>query len=330
MYGKKYILFISLLLFISVTGFSVNGKIIVYTIGDSTMANKDTVGNPERGWAMALPLFFDSAEVIIDNHAVNGRSTKSFIDEGRWDAVLKTLKKGDYVFIQFGHNDEKQDQPSRYAAPYGAYADNLTRFVKETRAKGAFPVLMTSIVRRHFDENGVLKNSHGDYPDAVRKLAEKLKVPMIDMEMKSRQLVQNMGDDASKGLFMHIEAGVYSKFPNGQKDDTHLVWDGAKAIASLAVEGIREHKLPLAEHLKPALFEKNRTTYIYIDRNEKPVVYSAFFLLQNDVKTVFNADLQPTANREQAQIIVASSDELQSKLETFKTVLWSAHRTVNR
>jgi DNA sulfur modification protein DndE len=252
----KNILFVSLLLLIPIMGFSAKKKITVYTIGDSTMANKDTVDNPERGWGMALPLFFDSTEVTIDNHAVNGRSTKSFIDEGRWDVVLKTLKKGDYVFIQFGHNDEKQERPSLYAAPYGAYTKNLTRFVSETQAKGAFPVLMTSIVRRHFDENGTLKNSHGDYPDAVLKLAKKLKVPIIDMEAKSRKLIQELGDEASKKLFMNFDAGVYSKFPEGKKDDTHLRWNGAKTIASLAVEGIKELDLPLAGFIQPDLFEK--------------------------------------------------------------------------
>ena len=317
MYSKKTFLF-ALLLLIPMMSFSMKKKITVYTIGDSTMADKDTVGNPERGWAMALPLFFDSAEVKIDNHAKNGRSTKSFIDEGRWEIILKTLKKGDYVFIQFGHNDEKEDKPSVYADPHGAYSDNLTYFVKETQNKGAVPVLMTSIVRRHFDENGMLKNSHGDYPDAVRTLAEKLKVPLIDMEEKSRNLIQDLGDVSSKKLFMNFDAGIYIQFPIEKKDDTHLRWEGAKAIAALAVEGIKEQKLPLAEHLKIALFEKNHTTYMYIDGNEKPVVYSAFTMLQNDVKVVFDADLQQTDDKNKAQIIVSSSKELQSKWEAFK------------
>jgi lysophospholipase L1-like esterase len=301
------------------TGFSVKKKITVYTIGDSTMANKDTVGNPERGWAMALPLFFDSAEVVTENHAVNGRSTKSFIDEGRWDVILKTLKKGDYVFIQFGHNDEKQEQPSLYAAPYGAYTGNLTRCVRETQAKGAFPVLMTSIVRRHFDGNGRLKHTHGDYPDAVRKLASKLKIPVIDMEAKSRQLIQDLGDSASMKLFMNLDAGLYPKFPQGKKDDTHLQWNGAKIIAALAVEGIKEQKLPLAKYLKTVLFEKNGTAYIYIGKDEMPVVRSAFEMLQSDVRAVFDADLQLTGNKMEAQIIVSSSDgELQGKWEAFQ------------
>jgi lysophospholipase L1-like esterase len=218
------------------------------------MADKDTIGNPERGWAMALPAFFDTVEVQIENHAKNGRSTKSFIDEGRWDIILKTLKKDDYVFIQFGHNDEKQERPSLYAAPYGAYTDNLTRFVRETQAKGAFPVLMTPIVRRHFDENGSLKNSHGDYPDAVRKLASKLKIPMIDMEAKSRKLIQDLGDEDSKKLFVWFGENVYPTFPVGKKDDTHLNGSGAHLIAQLVVDGIRELKLPLEKQLLPCDF----------------------------------------------------------------------------
>jgi lysophospholipase L1-like esterase len=282
------------------------------------MADKDTTGNPERGWAMVLPSFFESAKVVIENHVVSKRSTKSFIDEGHWDVILKKLENGDYVFIQFGHNDEKQEQLSLYAAPYGAYTGNLTRFVRETQAKGAYPVLMTPLVHRHFDENGRLKNSHGDYPDAVRKLALKLKVPMIDMEAKSRKLIQDLGDDASRKLFMNFDAGLYPKFPKGKKDDTHLQWDGAKAIAALAVEGFKELDLPLANYLKPVLFEKNEITYVYIGKNEKLVVWSVFEMLQSDVRAVLGADLQLTDNKNQMQIIVSFSKKLQGKWEAFQ------------
>lgn len=224
-------------------------KPTIYTIGDSTMAPKDTAGNPERGWAMALPLFFDAEKVQFENHARNGRSTKSFIDEGRWQAVVDQLKAGDYVFIQFGHNDEKEDKPLVYAAPNGAYRDNLTRFVRETQAKGAFPVLMTSIVRRAFDEKGVLTDTHGAYPDAVRSLAKALNVPLIDMEAKSRKVIQALGDTASKRLFMWLKPGEYPRVPNGRQDNTHLVDLGAQIIAGLAVEGIKELGLPLEKAL---------------------------------------------------------------------------------
>lgn len=220
-------------------------KITVHTIGDSTMAPKDTIGNPERGWAMALPLYLDASKVQVENYARNGRSTKSFIDEGRWQSVLDNMKPGDYLFIQFGHNDEKSDKPSVYADPHGAYTDNLTRFVNGARSKGAFPVLMTSIVRRKFDESGVLTFTHGEYPDAVRTLAKKLQVPIIDMEKKSRKVIQALGPEESKSLFVWFEPDVYPRFPKGKKDDTHLNSKGAKTIAGLAIEGVKELQLPL-------------------------------------------------------------------------------------
>ena len=123
--------------------------ITIFMIGDSTMANKKLDGgNPERGWGHVLPGFF-SEDIVVDNHAQNGRSSKSFINEGRWEKVISQVKKGDYVFIQFGHNDEKKDS-TRYTVPGGSFDDNLRRFVNETRAKGGIPVLFNSIVRRNF------------------------------------------------------------------------------------------------------------------------------------------------------------------------------------
>lgn len=225
--------------------------VTVFTIGDSTMADKDTLGSPERGWGMALPGFFDPARVAFENHAVNGRSTKSFIDQGRWNAVVEKLEAGDWVFIQFGHNDAKQEDPARYADPWGDYTDNLARFIREAEAKGAHPVLMTSIVRRHFAPDGTLTDTHGDYPAAVRALAAKSGVPLIDMEAASRVLIGAMGEEASRSLFMVLEPGIWPKYPDGLTDNTHLVWEGARAIAALAVEGIVEQDLPLAGMLLP-------------------------------------------------------------------------------
>ena len=122
-------------------------QVRIFMIGDSTMADKPLADNPERGWGQLFPQYFTS-DAIIKNYAVNGRSTKSFIKEGRWDTVLKYLQKDDWVFIQFGHNDQKIDDTNRYAAPQTAYHDNLVRFVKETRAKGANPILVTPVMRR--------------------------------------------------------------------------------------------------------------------------------------------------------------------------------------
>ena len=158
----------------------------VYLVGDSTMADKPTPEtNPERGWGQLLPHFFDE-HVAIHNHAVNGRSTKSFIDEGKWGAVEHALKPGDYVFIQFGHNDEKVEDSARYAAPYTAYRKNLERFVAETRAKGATPILFTPIVRRKFNAQGTLEDTHGAYPLVVREVARDLNVALVDLQTLDR------------------------------------------------------------------------------------------------------------------------------------------------
>lgn len=214
-------------------------KITVYGIGDSTMANKrNPETNKERGWGMVFQQFFDSTRVKVDNRALNGRSTKSFIKEKRWQVIVDSLHAGDYVLIQFGHNDQKADKPEIYADVDSAYRENLTRFVNETRAKGAFPVLLTSVVRRHFDENGVLLQTHGKYPDAVRQLARELYVPLIDMEKESRKLIQAMGDEPSKRLFM---------ISTGKDDNTHFVEEGAVLMAGIVARAICENKLPLCE-----------------------------------------------------------------------------------
>lgn len=147
----------------------------IYMVGDSTMSVKKPEVAPETGWGMVLSAFFDDA-VIIKNHAKNGRSTKSFIVEGRWINVLDSLTQGDFVLIQFGHNDQKHNSPERYTKPYGDYYRNLKKFVVESRQKGATPILLTSIVRRKFSEDGQLIDTHGDYPKAMRKVAENLNV----------------------------------------------------------------------------------------------------------------------------------------------------------
>lgn len=297
-------------------------RITIYTIGDSTMADKDTVGNPERGWGQALSLYFDMRKVRIENHAKNGRSTKSFIDEGRWDAVVDKLKKGDYVFIQFGHNDEKRQSPDRYTDPRGAYKANLTRFVNETRVKGAYPVLMSPIVRRHFDESGHLIDTHGEYPEAVRQLSEELNVPFIDMESKSRKMIERLGPEDSKRLFVWFEAGEYPRFPEGKQDDTHLNWEGAVSVAGLAVEGLRELNLPVSRYLKEEnqviLFGRNRTTYVYANKKEKEVVHTAISLLQKDVEEVFGGRLEITEDPDRAAIVVGDLLEEEGGWETFK------------
>ena len=218
----------------------------LFTIGDSTMANKKAEVFPETGWGQVLPQFFDD-QVVVHNHARNGRSTKSFIDEGRWKAVRDSLKKGDFVFIQFGHNDEKEYDSTRYTVPFGTYTDNLTKFVDESREKGATPILMTPIVRRKFDENGKLIPTHGDYPKAVRQLANKMDVPLIDLEKLTHDMVEPMGNIKSKELYMWI--GPNERFPEGREDDTHLKAGGAQKVATLATRELKQFPLELSKHV---------------------------------------------------------------------------------
>lgn len=245
---KHYTTLISVLILVLTS--SSYGDITIAMIGDSTMANKpDPNSNPERGWGQVLGRFFDE-NITVKNYAVNGRSTKSFIDEGRWDTVLKELKPGDYVFIQFGHNDQKNKDPRRYTNPYTGYRRNLVKYVNETRAKGGIPVLFSSIVRRNFNEHGVLEDTHGAYPFVVRNVADELNVPFVDLQLKSEDLILSLGREKSKELYMWIKPGQYKMYPDGKQDNTHFTEKGAVEMARLAVEGLKENKVELFKFLK--------------------------------------------------------------------------------
>lgn len=226
-----------LALFLLLSAFTADRPVFtIFMIGDSTMANKDTAGgNPERGWGMMLPCYL-SGEVRIDNHAVNGRSSKSFIDEGRWDRVLAQVKKGDYVFIQFGHNDEKTD-PKRHTVPGGTFDDNLRRFVNETRAKGGIPVLFNSIVRRNF-VGDTLRDTHGEYLESPRQVAREMGVTFIDMNRITHEFVQGLGAEESKKLFMWVQPNTVPALPQGREDNTHLNVYGGKIVSKLAADAI--------------------------------------------------------------------------------------------
>ena len=226
-------------------------KTTIYTIGDSTMADKIQPNeNPETGWCQVLPSFFDLNQVTIDNRAVNGRSSKSFINENRWESVYDSLKKGDYVFIQFGHNDAKITDSTRYTNPHTSYRHNLIRFVTETRATGAIPILFSSIVRRNFNEQGVLIGTHGDYPLAMRLVAQEYQVPFIDLEYFSEILEQSYGPEKSRELHLHFKAGEHPYYPKGKSDDTHLSSKGATEIAKIAVRELKKLDLGLDKYYK--------------------------------------------------------------------------------
>lgn len=245
--NKKLLLSLSILF--SVLIFA-QKKPTLFLIGDSTMANKDNPDkNPEHGWGQVLPQFI-TTEIEIQNHAMNGRSSKSFRTEGRWDKVEKQLKKGDYVIIQFGHNDQKLKDSTKFTNPYTQYRANLERYVKETRAKGATPILMTSIVRRNFNENGVLLDTHTSYPLVVRLVADDMKVPFVDMQLLTEQMEIAYGPERSKLLHLHFKAGENEYYTKDKDDDTHLSTLGAETVAKLALKSLKLLKTGLEKYIK--------------------------------------------------------------------------------
>lgn len=222
----------------------------IFMIGDSTMADKSLEGgNPERGWGQMLPGFLSEA-IRVDNHAMNGRSSKSFIDEGRWDKVLSLMKKGDYVFIQFGHNDQKTN-PKRYTEPGTTFDDNLRKFVNETREKGGIPVLFNSIVRRKFDpDTHRLIDTHGAYLESPRRVAQELNVPFVDMNRITHELMEGMGPEESKKLLMWVAPNTVPAMPKGKEDNTHLNVYGGRIIAGLAADAIAREVPELAQYTR--------------------------------------------------------------------------------
>jgi lysophospholipase L1-like esterase len=224
-------------------------QITLYLAGDSTCANKTADKRPETGWGEMLQQYFDPARVKIENHAQNGRSTKSFIAEGRWQAIVDKLKKGDYVFVQFGHNDESKDKGERYTPPED-FKKNFERFVTDVRAKNANIVLLTPVMRRKFDKDGNFVDTHGEYPDIIRTVAKERKAPLIDMHRKSEAIIKKYGMEGSRALFLQLKPGENPNYPKGIEDNTHFRPAGAEEMAKLAVEGIKENKLNLRKYLK--------------------------------------------------------------------------------
>jgi lysophospholipase L1-like esterase len=220
----------------------------LFLVGDSTMADKPLIpANPERGWGQMLPLYF-KPEVRVENHAVNGRSSKSFLDEGRWQEVLQHVKPGDYVLIQFGHNDSKTDA-ARHTDPFGSYRQNLERFVRETREHHATPILATPVARWAFDKDGQPRQTHGDYPQAMRQVATNQQVTLLDLTRRSGELLARLGPELSHKLYDALAPGEYEKYPDGRKDNTHFNALGATRMSDLAVEEIVLHAPQLARWL---------------------------------------------------------------------------------
>lgn len=210
----------------------------VYLAGDSTMAEKAPDKRPETGWGEFLQQHFVPEKVRVENHAQNGRSTRTFLSEGRWQAILDRLRPGDYVFIQFGHNDQPKEKVDRHTTP-DEFRQNLTRFAQDVCLRGATPVLLTPVMRRRFDAAGHVEDSHAEYPAIVRAVAREHAVPLIDMHRSSERAIQQYGVEGSKRLFLWLGPNENANYPAGIEDNTHFSPLGAKVMAALAVEGLR-------------------------------------------------------------------------------------------
>ena len=255
----------------------------IFIIGDSTAAQKDlSKGKQERGWGMALQEYFDEEYIVVDNHAVNGRSSLSFYNEGRWDKVLQKMKPGDYVIIQFGHNDEKP-KADRHTDPGSTFDYMLARYVRETREHGGIPVLMNCVVRRNFfveapqiedDEllrtttfkDGVkmvegdsLIDTHGLYRVAPRDVAKRMNVHFVDANKITHDLEQSLGVEKSKKLHMWYKPGEHPALPDGRQDNTHYNIYGAHQVAKLLADALCQ-EIPLLSKYrtndKPCKMEK--------------------------------------------------------------------------
>jgi lysophospholipase L1-like esterase len=244
---------ITLIILMMITSNQSPKKITVYLIGDSTMSIKKTEAYPETGWGMPFKYFFDST-VVIDNRAMNGRSTRTFISENRWQSVADNLKEGDYVFIQFGHNDESKEKTERYTTP-DQYKSNLIKFIIETRVKKANPILLTPVSRRKFKE-GKAQETHQEYSTLVIEVANQQNVPFIDLDAKSIELLQKLGEEQSKLLFMQLVPGDHPNYPEGKIDNTHFNELGARLIAQVVLGEIKHQKIGLADHIAKPVVKK--------------------------------------------------------------------------
>jgi lysophospholipase L1-like esterase len=226
-------------------------KITIWMCGDSTMSIKEKKAYPETGWGMPFACFWDST-VAIENLAKNGRSTSSFRNEGLWQTVLDKATEGDYVFIQFGHNDEVPTKKTYTTET--EFKNNLKQYVSEARSKKATPILLTPMARRKFDASGKIEGTHDVYSQIVRNVAKEDKVVLFDMDKITQQLYQQFGAENSKLLFMQLKPSEHPNYPDGRDDNTHFNELGARLIAQLVLTEIRSQIPDLADRIvKPVV-----------------------------------------------------------------------------
>jgi len=239
-------LLISLCLLVSARQITVK-PITIYLIGDSTLSVKAVADYPETGWGMPFAHFFDET-VRVDDRAMNGCSTGSFLTENRWQPVVDSLQPGDYVLIQFGHNDEVKTKKT-YTTE-SEFRTNLLRYVNETRARKAHPVLITPVARRKFNAAGELEDTHAIYAELVRTVASEQAIPLIDLDRQSQALLRQLGPNASKLLFNHLAPGEHPNYPSGRTDDTHFNELGARRMAELVLASLRSLAPDLTAQLR--------------------------------------------------------------------------------
>lgn len=233
----------------------------IFYAGDSTCAQNDITTFPQTGLGQGLALYVKK-EIIIHNHAMNGRSTKSFIEEGRLAAIEQEIAAGDFLFIQFGHNDEKEFDKARYTTPFGTYKENLKKYIDVARKAGATPVLVTPLERRCFVDAWTLgAGEHAEYVAGMKEVAEEEKVALIDLYTKSRKAMEEAGYVETTKWFMHLAKGEYPSCPEGKVDNTHLKQEGARIFAGLLAEGMQELGGSYAELLVEGIGAKVEAKY---------------------------------------------------------------------
>ena len=221
-------------------------KITIWMIGDSTMSVKEVKAYPETGWGMPFTAFWDST-VIVDNRAQNGRSTRTFMAENRWQPMVEQMQEGDFVFIQFGHNDEVVTKASYTTA--SEFKTNLVKYITDTKNKHAIPVLLTPVARRKFDAAGNVEGTHEAYSAIVRETAKENNVALVDLDRKSQALLQQWGVEKSKDLFNFLAPGEHPNYPEGKEDNTHFNELGARVMAQLVLNELRNLRPDLANRI---------------------------------------------------------------------------------
>jgi lysophospholipase L1-like esterase len=252
---KKRIHVIALIFSVAFLSFTLPDKITIWLCGDSTLSEKAISAYPETGWGMAFKYFWDSS-IQINNLAKNGRSTKTFISEKIWQKVVDSAKQGDYVLIQFGHNDEVPEKKDRYTTPT-EFKSNLTKFVREVKSKNAIPILLTPVSRRKFDSVGNAMETHVTYSKLVKEVANMENVPLIDLDQKSQQLFQQFGEEKSKLLFVQLGQNEHPNYPEGKIDNTHFNELGARLIAQIVLSELKKLNTSLNAHIVKPTLQKN-------------------------------------------------------------------------